>query len=85
MEEKRDEYISIDKLVEADKRTSEIPEVLVSFYLRDEIAKLSYEELKSNLITSDYRGKEYKELCLNELVGRLMKTQWGQDNGPKIT
>ena len=76
----KDEYISIDKQVEADKRTSEIPEALISFYLREEIAKLSITDLKSNLITSDYRGKEYKELCLNELISRLVKTMCG-DNG----
>lgn len=36
----------------------------------EEIEKLSDEELKKNLITCDYRGKEVKEFALNALLAR---------------
>lgn len=35
------------------------------------VAELSIEELRSQLITADYGGKEYKTKCLDELLKRL--------------
>lgn len=35
---------------------------------------MSEDELMDNLITLDYRGKEFKKLCLDELIGRKIKS-----------
>jgi hypothetical protein len=38
---------------------------------------LTNEELKKQIITADYGGKEWKEICLNELVDRnITFTNW---------
>ena len=34
------------------------------------VKELTVEELKRQLVTADYGGKEWKEICLNELVNR---------------
>ena len=34
---------------------------------------LSDEQLKEHLLTTDYRGKAWKEACLNELLDRATK------------
>lgn len=36
-----------------------------------EVEKLSDEQLRRNLITLDFRGKEFKSLCLEELIRRI--------------
>jgi len=36
---------------------------------------LTNKELKAQLLTTDYGGKEWKELCLNELLLRAMTKQ----------
>lgn len=38
-----------------------------------DLTTLSLEELKDNLLTTDYKGKEYKEACLEELIDRATK------------
>lgn len=36
----------------------------------DRIEEMSFEELKEQLITSDYNGKEFKQYCLREIIAR---------------
>ena len=36
-----------------------------------DLSHLSLEELRKNLITTDYKGSEYKQACLAELIKRL--------------
>lgn len=36
-----------------------------------EVEKLSDADLRANLITLDFRGKEFKNLCLEELIRRI--------------
>ena len=37
-----------------------------------DLSNLSDEELKANLLTLDYKGREYKEACLQELINRAV-------------
>ena len=46
-----------------DKRRAEV-------VARNGIDKMTDEELKANLVTCDYRGKEAKGIILEELLGR---------------
>ena len=41
--------------------------------LTEEVSKMSDEELKSHLLTSDYKGIHFKELVLEELLKRQSK------------
>ena len=34
------------------------------------VKEMSDEQLKAELLTNDFHGKSFKELCLNELIGR---------------
>lgn len=36
-----------------------------------EVEKLSDDQLRANLITLDFRGKDFKTLCLEELIRRV--------------
>jgi len=36
----------------------------------NDLSKLSEEELRRNLITLDFKGKEFKEVALKELLAR---------------
>jgi len=41
--------------------------------LTEDVSKMSDEELKSHLLTSDYKGIHFKELVLEELLKRQSK------------
>lgn len=41
--------------------------------IQEEVDKLSTDELKRQLITSDYRGIEFKKLCLERLLHEAKK------------
>ena len=45
-------------------------DIKASALMEEEVAKLSEQELREQLLTTDYRGKEWKEHCLNELLKR---------------
>ena len=45
-----------------------------------DLSHLSLEELRKNLITADYRGMEYKEACLAELISRVK----GESNNDRM-
>jgi len=40
----------------------------------NEVGKLSDKELEDQLLTSDYKGREYKRCCLMEIKRRLMES-----------
>ena len=42
----------------------------------EEIKELSMEELRKNLITTDWRGKTVKELMLDEIIRRVKKGEF---------
>lgn len=44
-----------------------------------EIQRLSDDDLKKNLITLDFRGKEFKDFCLQEFA-RRMENKWWEEN-----
>ena len=44
------------------------------------VKEMSNEDLERNLITLDYRGKEFKKLCLDELVLRVKTETYSKDD-----
>lgn len=43
--------------------------------MQQEVDQLSMNELEKNLITLDYRGKEFKKLCLNRYIGLIRQQE----------